>query len=264
MQFHKGKIYLQTSEGLRPAKITFPGDEEEKLENIARVSLKTSERFIPPSVGTRRHKSSKNEPIQEETTQKQYATKTSPTKESDDGEKSMTRSSSRRGAKSPPKTSDHRKSLPRATEVSGISGIGTGSGVGEPTSPLKSKRETRAERREAKLELKNTGIIDSGRVNDGTCSGTSETCEDSTSQARILGMESSDSEANATCDKFEALDIEESEMIDDTEETTNFKAWTRQEDMILLQNIKKDYSESTFAYVSAMLGDRTVEQVNFY
>jgi len=45
---------------------------------------------------------------------------------------------------------------------------------------------------------------------------------------------------------------------------TNDKPWTRQEDMILLQNIKKEYSENSFLLISEKLENRTVDQVIFY
>lgn len=41
----------------------------------------------------------------------------------------------------------------------------------------------------------------------------------------------------------------------------NNKPWTRQEDMILLQSIKKEYSENSFLLISEKLEDRTVDQV---
>lgn len=41
----------------------------------------------------------------------------------------------------------------------------------------------------------------------------------------------------------------------------NNKPWTRQEDMILLQSIKKEYSESSFLLISEKLENRTVDQV---
>lgn len=44
----------------------------------------------------------------------------------------------------------------------------------------------------------------------------------------------------------------------------NDKPWTRQEDMILLQNIKKEYSENSFLLISEKLENRTVDQVISY
>jgi len=44
---------------------------------------------------------------------------------------------------------------------------------------------------------------------------------------------------------------------------TNNKPWTRQEDMILLQHIKKEYSENSFQLISGKLENRDVDQVIF-
>jgi len=41
----------------------------------------------------------------------------------------------------------------------------------------------------------------------------------------------------------------------------NNKPWTRQEDMILLQKIKKEYSEKSFVLISEKLENRSVDQV---
>lgn len=250
-----GRIYLQTSEGLRPAKITFPGDDEEKLENIARVSVKTTERYAttPPTSG--RRKSSKNESSLEESSQKQCTTKHSPVKDSDERDKSS--SKSRRGARSPPKTGDQRK-LSKTVDASAAASTSTAIGFGEPTSPLKSKRETRAERREAKLEWKNTS---SDVMQLEPC----DHCDEIAHRPIKSSLDCSDSVVNVFYENMNTPAVEScSDTIMDSEELTNFKPWTRREDMILLQNIKKDYSESTFAAVSATLGDRTVEQVKIY
>lgn len=42
----------------------------------------------------------------------------------------------------------------------------------------------------------------------------------------------------------------------------NAEPWTRQEDMILLQTIKKEYSENSLGVVSKTLGNRTIDQVS--
>lgn len=44
----------------------------------------------------------------------------------------------------------------------------------------------------------------------------------------------------------------------------NNKPWTRQEDMILLQSIKKEYSENSFLLISKKLENRTVYQVTSF
>lgn len=46
-------------------------------------------------------------------------------------------------------------------------------------------------------------------------------------------------------------------------DSVNVKPWTRQEDMILLQSIKKEYSEKSFLLISEKLENRTVKQVIF-
>lgn len=43
----------------------------------------------------------------------------------------------------------------------------------------------------------------------------------------------------------------------------SIKPWTRQEDMILLQSIKKEYSENSFLLISEKLENRTIDQVIF-
>ena len=144
LQFLNGRIYLQTSEGLRPAKITFPGENEEKLENIARVSLKTAEKFvyIPPPP-KRRRKSSKNDPSPEESAIKQQsASKTTPAIK-EVPEESVGDKKSKRGPRSPAKTAQPSTSGTKKSHVS-IS---------------KSTREKRAEKRDAKLEKKSQNII---------------------------------------------------------------------------------------------------------
>ena len=54
----------------------------------------------------------------------------------------------------------------------------------------------------------------------------------------------------------------------DSENSTNFKLiidnpWTKEEDKILLENVRKDYSEETFSTISLLLRDRSVSQVIF-
>lgn len=112
-QFLNGRIYLQTPEGLRPAKITFPG--EEKLENIARISLKIADKAIPPISSKKRRKSSKNDSSHEDMcTQKQCATKQySPLKDNEDNEKAK----SKRNVKFTTFKADQRKILKRIGTV---------------------------------------------------------------------------------------------------------------------------------------------------
>jgi hypothetical protein len=117
---------------LRPAKITFPGADDEKLENISRVSLKTTERFIPCPPTRKRRKSSKRDSISEESNLKPCLSKNSPTKDNEDSDRST--SKSKKGIKSPSKSSDHKK-LAKIQSTS-----------------IKSKREKRTEKKHIKFE----------------------------------------------------------------------------------------------------------------
>lgn len=102
-----GRIYLQTSEGLRPAKITFPGADEEQLENIARVSLKPADRIVTTPPTKKRKRNSKSESSEGNA----KVNKSSPNKDSDENEK--TGPKNRRGAKSPPKLTEHQRKVIR-------------------------------------------------------------------------------------------------------------------------------------------------------
>lgn len=136
-QFLNGRIYLQTSEGLRPAKITFPGADDEKLENISRVSLKTTERFVPCPPARKRRRSAKS--ISEEPNVKSCSSKSSPGKDNnEDGDKSTLRS--KKGLKSsPPKPADPKKPAAK---------------VHATASSAKGKREKRTDKKDAKFEQK--------------------------------------------------------------------------------------------------------------
>lgn len=99
---------------MRPAKITFPGEHQEKLENIARVSLKIADKGIPPISSKKRRKSSKNDSSHEEICQKQCATKYSPLKDNEDNEKVAAKS--KKSVKLAIKT-DQKKALKRIGTV---------------------------------------------------------------------------------------------------------------------------------------------------
>lgn len=129
-----GRIYLQTSEGLRPAKITFPGADDEKLENISRVSLKTTERFVPCPPPRKRRKSSKRDSISDESSVKPCSSKSSPTKDSLEEIDKPLAKSNKKSIKSPSKTIDSKKSV-KSTSV-------------------KSKREKRTDKKDVKYESK--------------------------------------------------------------------------------------------------------------
>lgn len=111
-RFLNGKIYLQTSEGLRPAKIIFPGADEEKLENIARVSLKITDKFTSSISSKQRRKSSKNEFHNDNPNEQSCLSKSLPIKENEDGEKLIVKS--KKTIKSPSKSTDQKKNLKRS------------------------------------------------------------------------------------------------------------------------------------------------------
>ncbi|KAK0096289.1 hypothetical protein PV326_005875 [Microctonus aethiopoides] len=266
VRYLNGRVYLQTSEGLRPAKVTFPGDNEDKLENIARVSLKTTDRLMPIPSTSRRRKSSKNDMSPEESNQKHCSLKTSPVKDnSDESDRATTKS--KRGAKSPPKSVDQRR-LSKSSEITGNLGASSLSST-EATSPLKSKRERRAERREAKAESKNL-LLDINKSNgnlspihsdhEELMNKDTNRCDNIDEQNKLI--DSSDSELNISAETMDISSVKsDSDTTIDMEPSSNNKSWTRQEDALLLENIQKDYSESTFIAVSEILGNRTVQQV---
>lgn len=130
-----GRIFLQTSEGLRPAKITFPGEDDEKLENISRVSLKMTERVVPSQPPKKRRKTSKRDSISEDSSMKPgLLNKGSPSKGNDENNEKPT-TKLKKPVKSPPKTVDKKK-LDKTHPIS-----------------VKSKREKK-EKKDLKLEHK--------------------------------------------------------------------------------------------------------------
>uniref|UniRef100_A0A0C9QDZ6 GON4L protein n=1 Tax=Fopius arisanus TaxID=64838 RepID=A0A0C9QDZ6_9HYME len=242
VRYVNGRIFLQTAEGLRPAKVTFPGDEEEKLENIARVSLRASERCSPAGSTGRRRKSSKNEA--DEGIPQKFTSKGSPVKDNDESGKG------RRGGKSPPKYVDQRR-------MSKSSDSGSALGQSADNSPIKSKREKRAERREAKSDSKNDLFEFKG--GEGRLGVSSEHEELIEGSEEIGKIDNSDSEVNTS----EQTEMESSKSDSDvTAESEDFdRPWSRQEDAVLLQHVQRDYSERTFRIVAENLQERTVEQV---
>ena len=71
-----------------------------------------------------------------------------------------------------------------------------------------------------------------------------------------------DEEKNTISEKIQVSSDSESSTNCEQEELTDTKSWSRQEDAILLENIKKEYSDKAFINISEMLGNRTVQQVN--
>lgn len=255
-----GRIYLQTSEGLRPAKITFPGGDDEKQEHITRVSLKTAERFVP-ATPTRRRKSSKNSPDQVEA----KGSKPSPTKESEDSDKLSSIKSKRINK------SKERKKSPN------IGGGDNSSDKKGPMSPVKTKREERAEKREAqdisrlkqtKGSAKTGKNLDSENLENAARSQTDDTSQDEycrgdyiEEESKLSATNDDNTKANVSLEKMDVSSDSGSEPGAEIRSAANVKPWTRQEDAILLECIKKEYSENTFITISETLGDRTVQQV---
>ncbi|XP_046823154.1 GON-4-like protein isoform X1 [Vespa crabro] len=269
-RFLNGRIYLQTSEGLRPAKITFPGADKEKLENIARVSLKVADKFTPPIASRQRRKSSKAD-IGDDSCQKQCLPKNSPVKENEDNERTISRS--KRGTKSPPKSGEPKKSLKKVTFTDEI--ISTKKAY-SPQSI--NKREKKIER---KTRLEQNSYDNSCSESDYTskCVTIENIFEKEISSKDKMFMNKNmehdmkdnimspcpekDRDIISSSRSFEKMDVS-NDCDSDTNsemEFINDKPWTRQEDMILLLAIKEEYSENTFLKVSQQLEDRTIEQV---
>ncbi|KAF7992381.1 hypothetical protein HCN44_001706 [Aphidius gifuensis] len=257
VRYLNGKVYLQTSEGLRPAKVTFEGDEEETIENIARVSVKTTENLQATTSGKRK-KTSKNVATNDE--QSNATSKISPIKDNDEIDK--TTSKTKRGAKSPPKSIDQKKQSKLDTNINSVNS------TNEITSPIKSKREKRAERREAKYELKNSAT-ELPKINNVSSTVSSNSHVDSSNKLNQIEIINSDPvvENNnyEVVEKSEPMDVTETTnsptISNEKSNSSSNKPWTRQEDMILLQNIQKDYSDSTFVLIAELLGDRTIDEV---
>ncbi|KAF7394714.1 hypothetical protein HZH66_007888 [Vespula vulgaris] len=269
-KFLNGRIYLQTSEGLRPAKITFPGADKEKLENIARVSLKVADKFTPPIASKQRRKSSKTD-IGDDSCQKQCLPKNSPLKENEDNEKIISRS--KRGTKSPPKSGEPKKSLKKVTFTD------------EAISSKKAHSPQSINKREKKIERKT-------RLEQSTYD---NSCSESDYPSKCVVIENTFEKDISPKDKMfinknmehdmknnimapnpekdrdiinSSTSLEKMDISNDCDSDTNSemefiidKPWTRQEDMILLLSIKEEYSENTFLKVSQELEDRTIEQV---
>ncbi|XP_076303648.1 gon-4 like protein muscle wasted [Lasioglossum baleicum] len=243
-RFLNGKIYLQTSEGLRPAKIIFPGADEEKLENIARVSLKTADKFVSPIPSRSRRKSSKNESNSDEQYQKACMSKSSPVKDNEEIGKVMVKP--KRNIKSPPKT-DKKRGLKRLENADRIDVNAKRARI---TTQCKGKKEKKVDKQQTKLEC-----IDS-RVNHGKLDEASSTNAVIEIKKKVLS--DGGGEGEISNDSANKTDSSEDVKISNT--NVNINLWTRQEDMILLQAIKKEYSDNSLVIVSKTL-DRTVEQV---
>lgn len=238
-RFLNGRIYLQTSEGLRPAKIIFPGADEEKLENIARVSLTTADKFVTPTSSRQRRKSSKTDSAYDEFGQKHDASKTSPVKDNEELEKAIVKS---KKAKPLAKSGEQKKALKRL----GTADRPTGNTKIRVTQ-CKNKRERRNERQDLKSDDDELTPADSG----------------SSSREAVKENSSNVNHETLNCG-VKLTRIDASEIKSNSSplpNAGNVTPWTRQEDMILLQNIKQEYSENSLAKVSQILGSRSIDQV---
>ncbi|XP_076177842.1 gon-4 like protein muscle wasted isoform X2 [Ptiloglossa arizonensis] len=248
-RFLNGRIYLQTSEGLRPAKIIFPGADDEKLENIARVSLKTTDKSFPSITSKQRRKPSKNESNSDEQYQKSCMSKNSPMKDNEEGGKVIVKS--KKNIKSPSKTGDQKRGLKRLGSIDHVD-VNTKK---MRMTQCKNKREKKTDKQEIKLEYTDSHV-DYVKLNESLSTDSKNSITEITENT-LSDIETEMS--NCSTNKTDPSDKIKSTVNLNTD--VNIKPWTRQEDMILLQTIKKEYSENSLAMVSKILGDRTVNQV---
>ncbi|PBC30988.1 GON-4 protein [Apis cerana cerana] len=245
-RFLNGKIYLQTSEGLRPAKIIFPGADEEKLENIARVSLKITDKFTSSISSKQRRKSSKNEFHNDNPNEQSCLSKSLPIKENEDGEKLIVKS--KKTIKSPSKSTDQKKNLKRSgNEINHMNRNTKKIRI----SQCKNKRKNKIDKQEVKLEYVDSNV---NHIKSNKYLSIDYKNSDKKTLVKDIEIEmSSDNirKIDSTCE-IKNINLNTS---------VNIKSWTRQEDMILLQAIKKEYSENSLAMVSKILGNRTIEQL---
>ncbi|XP_066592416.1 uncharacterized protein mute isoform X2 [Prorops nasuta] len=257
LRFLNGRIYLQTLEGLRPAKITFPGPKEDELSNITRISLKSTDKYFPVITTKGKQKSSKNYLNQDEILHKKCNQKScSNWKEINE---IISNVSKKLGHEENP------LKRPRCPDDAIVYAKKICS------SPVKSKREKKIEISEMHDE-KNTGATVSKY----------ELClsSDTLKLSEKNNITYTEKKVNLSNVNNPCVSISESKMVKDRKDlgskrksassdikckhktkTTDVKPWTREEDMILLLNIKKEYSEDSFVNISKLLENRTVKQV---
>ncbi|XP_020294217.1 uncharacterized protein LOC109859914, partial [Pseudomyrmex gracilis] len=256
-RFLNGRIYLQTPEGLRPAKITFPGEDQEKLDHIARVSLKVADKVIPSISPKKRRKSSKTDPSQEDVCQKQCATKDVLLKENEDSEKLKPK----RNVNFTLKT-DQKKVLKRIGTVDHAV-----ANKRMRMSQCRSKREKKTEEHDASAEVNESGVVEHEKTNELKKSEVSSIAQvpmrDNLLNTEVTPVISSSSSNNIDCESSN-VNTRTANLKTDTNVRTKSdsinKPWTREEDMILLQSIKKEYSESSFLSISEQLENRTIDE----
>ncbi|XP_051161017.1 uncharacterized protein LOC127281373 isoform X2 [Leptopilina boulardi] len=309
-RFLNGRIYLQTSEGLRPAKITFPGENNEKLENIARVSLKQAEKFIhaPPTQQKRRRKSSKNDSINDETSNsgKTMSTigafKISPIKEA-----TMTMTTTTTTATTTITMTPSSTSMMMMTTVMSTTTTTTSSSslLSSSTTMIhdenlekliaKPKRGPRSPPKNA--QQPSTSGVNSNKRTILICkkkrdlrgdfkrdikqeknsqNSSNESLSNQIQQSEEFMEHSNvkidsfidDDDRNCGVEKIAMKSIKLSESSDSDgsvseliDEPLEIRPWSRQEDAILLQSIKKEYSEKSFVTISQTLENRTIQQV---
>ncbi|EFN82283.1 uncharacterized protein LOC105185259 [Harpegnathos saltator] len=251
-RFLNGRIYLQTPEGLRPAKITFPGENQEKLENIARVSLKAADKVIPPISSKRRRKTPKNDSSHDDVCQKQCATKYLPLKDNEDNEKTETKP--KRGVKFTLKTTNQKKVLKRISTADH-----TIASKKMRMFQCKNKEDKKTEESDILLERNEHDVTESEKSNERTkieANIKQLSIQNNLLSTKIITQGNQDTGVETAIPITVIEDNTQSKS-----DSTNIKPWTRQEDMILLQSIKKEYSENSFQLISEKLENRTVEQV---
>ena len=223
------------------------------MENIARVSLKTTDKFALSISSKQRKKSSKNEFHADEQYQKSCIAKNSPVKENEEGEKLIIKT--KKTIKSPSKSADQKKDLKRSrNELNHINRNTKKMRI----SQCKTKSEKKIDKQEIKLECVDSSV--SSDVKSDECLFISYK-----NSKEIIVNNTSDVEIKMSNDNVSKIDS--SHKINnavDLNTNVNTKSWTRQEDMILLQTIKKEYSENSLVLVSKTLGNRTINQVSLY
>lgn len=219
------------------------------MENIARVSLKITDKFTSSiSSSKQRRKSSKNEFHSDE---QSCLSKNLPIKENEDGEKLILKS--KKTIKSSSKSTDQKKNLKRSgNEINHMNRNTKKIRI----SQCKNKKKNKVDKQEAKLEYIDSNInhIKSNKY---------LSIDYKNSDKKTLVKDTSDIEIEMSNDNIRKIDSSrEIKNVTNINTNVNTKSWTRQEDMILLQAIKKEYSENSLAMVSKILGNRTIEQVS--
>lgn len=215
------------------------------MENIARVSLKITDKFTSSISSKQRRKSSKNEFHSDE---QSCLSKSLPIKENEDGEKLIVKS--KKTIKSPSKSTDQKKNLKRSgNEINHIKNRNTKK---IRISQCKNKRKNKVDKLEAKLEYVDSNV---NHIKSNKYLSIDYKNSDKKTLVKNIEIEMSNDNIRKIDSNCEIKNI-------NLNTNVNIKSWTRQEDMILLQAIKKEYSENSLAMVSKILGNRTIDQVS--